>query len=106
MDTLSSIEKKLAIVIAQKEETESELNQIRKNRINLETERVQQSARLEELNNRIQALNSENQKIEEAISVLINQRDEISTVLESLKSNFEKVWEQITKPWVYEIESR
>ncbi len=90
VDTLSNIEQKLAEITAQKEESEGQLSRIRKDRIRLETDRVQQSARLEELNNRIQALTSENQKIEESILDLNKERDDISLALKSLKSKFEK----------------
>ncbi len=86
VDEVNQAEKKLSDLSSKKAAHEAELEAVRKARIALETQKVQVSARLEELGHRIDSFTKEKAKIEQAIREL---EAEKSTIADRV-SAFEK----------------
>ena len=96
-DEANQADIQLADVVAQKEKNEAELEAVRKKRIALETERVQVSARLEELTNRVDSLVKEKSKYEQSVAALEQEKNKITAIVGSLESALQKSQENVTE---------
>lgn len=94
-DEAKKVEIKLAEIEREKERCEIELAAARKDRIDLEKEKVQYSARLEELDHRISTLNDEREKIVHAIEILEEDLEKIKESLTTLEKDHQKVVRQV-----------
>jgi len=89
-DEVNQADIQLSNVVVKKEKNEADLGAIRKKRIALETERVQVSARLEELANRVDSLVKEKTKYEQSIDRLEKEKNNITKTVGSLENAFEE----------------
>ncbi|MBW6465077.1 MAG: chromosome segregation protein SMC [Brevefilum sp.] len=85
------VEQRLKEISQQKEQVESELSSARTARIKLETKKVQSSARLEELRNRINTLNEERKKILQSMDSLSGKAAQAEGKLVDLEKSYQDV---------------
>ena len=86
---------KLADVIKEREQIDSALDKLREKRIQLETEKVQTVVRIDELENRVNALQNEHDRVENANETLQHQRNEANEHFILLEKNSQTFTEKI-----------
>jgi len=92
-EQVQQAEMKLAEITAEKEKTANELDRVRNERVGQETRHVQKSAHIEELSNRITALDKEKGKIEEAEQHLETEIAELEKSSVALESGYQEAIE-------------
>ncbi len=84
-DEMNAVDIRLTEVASKKDTAEKELKTIREKRVKLETEKVQASAHLEELQNRLDNLSQENTKLSDALHSLDQTRTDIDDRIKVLE---------------------
>jgi len=96
-DKLESIKNKLSEVSSKKAEEENNLKAVREKRIDLQTEKVQLSAHLDDFRNRLDALDLEKSKIEKALDTLNSEAEEKQKRIDLISEEIQAKEKETTK---------
>ncbi len=87
---VEQVETNLVSITSTRDATQTELDALRKSHLELETKKVQTTAKVDELKNRVVSLQNEKQKVEISIQNLDAERSEIVKNFAAYESNFQK----------------
>jgi chromosome segregation protein len=96
LEELNKVEQHLSEVKSQKETAEAQLSESRKRRVGMETDSVQLTARIDEMNNRLATLTDERSKIQSALADLNQQLASLQLKAKVTENQFADTQKRVT----------